>query len=283
MLNPDTNTRKEKIKEKHFETRRLMGSVWKIRVVLFVYVSVGVSAHDIGHSCLSCALCARFDGNMNESMCCSPSLVDGCPAPPVERDDNISMECSCKGTPASARFLPLDCFWKKVHAILAFGGSCILCAVAKLMVCTGLARRSKTGQEVSKTRHALVILRSPQVVLSAFVGGIVKFWLLAAHSANVLNCVAVLKGSFTVGIATDLSVFYIFQVDLSAAVDIGYLVGLCILAGAFAAAAFVRKLSFFHGCRSCQDAWFGYYDAFAAGAGCSAGRNSSSSLEGTAP
>ena len=31
---------------------RLMGSVWKIRIVLFVYVSVGVSAHDIGHSCL---------------------------------------------------------------------------------------------------------------------------------------------------------------------------------------------------------------------------------------
>ena len=42
---------------------RLMGSVWKIRIVLFVYVSDGVSAHDIGHPCLSCCVpCARFDG-----------------------------------------------------------------------------------------------------------------------------------------------------------------------------------------------------------------------------
>ena len=55
------------------ETHRLMGSVWKIRVVLFVYVSVGVSAHDIGHSCFSCVLCVRFDGFLNESVCCSPS------------------------------------------------------------------------------------------------------------------------------------------------------------------------------------------------------------------
>ena len=62
------------------------------------------------------------------------------------------------------------------------GGSCILCAVAKFLFCTGLARRSKTGKENSKTCHALVILCFPQVVFccgglvaaAAFVGGIVK-------------------------------------------------------------------------------------------------------------
>ena len=97
-------------------------------------------------------------------MYCSLSLVDGCSAPPVERDDSISVERSCKGTLASSRSLLLDCFWNIVHAILAFSASCILCVVAKLLFCTGLARRSKTGQEVSNTRHALVILRSPQVV-----------------------------------------------------------------------------------------------------------------------
>ena len=42
----------------------------------------------------------------------------------------------------------------------------------------------------------------------------------------------------------DLSVFHIFLVDLSADIDIVYFVGLCILAGAFAAAAFVRNLFF---------------------------------------
>ena len=234
--------------------------------------------------------CVRFDGFLNESMCCSPSLVDGWPAPPVERDDNTSVECSCILTPASSCYLLLDCFWNIVGGNLAFGGCCILFFVAKLRVCTGLAKRSKPGQEVSKTRHALVILRSPQVALccgglaaaAAFVGGSASFWLSAAHGANVMNCVAVLKGFFIIGTAMDLSVFHICPGDSCADIDIGCLVGICILAGAAAAAAFVWKFSFFHGFQSCQVARFGHHDAFTTG-GCSAGRNSPSSLEGTAP
>ena len=132
---------------------------------------------------------------MVECVCCSPSLVGGCLAPPVERDENISVECSCKETPVSLRHVLPDVFWNVVGAILAFGGCCILFFVAKLMACTGLGKRSKPGQEVSKTRQAIVILRSPQVALccgglaaAALVGGSAKFWLSAAHGANVLNC-----------------------------------------------------------------------------------------------
>ena len=222
-------------------------------------------------------------------VCVALRVVDGCPAPPVERGDNISVECSCKGTLDSSRYLLLDCFWNIVGAILASGGCCILFVVAKLMVCTGLARRSKTGQAVSKTRHALVILRSPHVALccgglaaaAALLGGSAKFWLSATHGANVMNCVAVLKCSFIVGTAMDLSVFHICPVDSCADIDIGCLMGICILAGAAAAAAFVWKFPFFsigsnpvklHGLVT-----------IATGSGCSAGRNSPSSLEGTAP
>ena len=177
------------------ETLRFLGPVWKIWVCFFVYVSVGVSAHGIGLSCLSCVPCAQFHGFLNETMCCPLSLVDDCSAPPDDGDDNISMECSCKGTPAS--YLPLDCFWNIVHAILAFGGSCILCAVAKFLFCTGLARRSKTGREVSKTCHALVILRSPQVVSCC--GGLAAAAAFVGVSSPPCECVELrrrVKGFF---------------------------------------------------------------------------------------
>ena len=163
------------------ETPRFLCPVWKILVCFCVYVSVGVSAHDdIGAPCLSCVPCAQFHGFLNETMCCPLSLVDHCSAPLDDGDDNIPVEFSCKETLAAN--LPLNCFWNIVHAILAFGRSCILCAVARFLFCTGLARRSKTGKEISKTCQTLVILRSPQVVFccgglvaaAAFVGGIVK-------------------------------------------------------------------------------------------------------------
>ena len=234
---------------------RLMGSVWKIRIVLFVYVSVGtVPAHDIGHPCLACCVpCARFDGWLNVSACCSPSLLDGCQAPPVERDDNISVECSCKETLDSPRHALLDGFWSVVGAILAFGGCCILFFVAKLMACTGLAKRSP-GQEVSKTRQALVHSPFPS-------GGVMLRWpgcssarrgefcLSAAHGANVMNCDVVLKGSFSAGIAMDLSVLNPCPVDSYADIDMGCLLnwtlGICISAGAAAAAAFDWKFPLF--------------------------------------
>ena len=47
---------------------RFLGPVWKIWVCFCVYVSVGVSAHDIGLSCLSCVPCAQFHGFLNETV-----------------------------------------------------------------------------------------------------------------------------------------------------------------------------------------------------------------------
>ena len=109
---------------------------------------------------------------------------------------------------------------------------------------------------MSKSRKALVILSSPQVALfcgglaaAALVGESAKFCLSAAHGANVMNCDVVLKGSSTAGIAMDLSVFNPCLVDSCADIDIGCLLtlGICISAGAAAAAAFDWKFPFFPG------------------------------------
>ena len=103
-----------------------------------------VSARDIGQPCSACCVpCARFDGWLNVSACCALSLFDGCQAQPVDREDNISAVCSYKETPDSPRHVLLDGFWSVVCAMLAFGGCCILFFVAKIMACTGLAKRSK--------------------------------------------------------------------------------------------------------------------------------------------
>ena len=88
------------------ETPRFLGPVWKIWVCFCVYVSVGVSAHDIGAPCLSCVPCAQFHGFLNETMCCPLSLVDHCSAPLDDGDDNIPVEISCKETRAA--YLPLN-------------------------------------------------------------------------------------------------------------------------------------------------------------------------------
>ena len=125
---------------------RLKGSVWKIRIVLFVYVSVGtVSADDIGHPCLACCVpCARFDGSLNVSAFCSPSLFDGCQALPVERDDNISVECSCKET-------LLVRFWPSVDA-----ASCSSLLRWRYVAVAWLQQRSSVGVRSSVCQQPTV-------------------------------------------------------------------------------------------------------------------------------
>ena len=161
---------------------RLMGWDGKTRMVLFVYVSVGiVSAHDIGSPCSVCCVpCARYDGWLNVSACCAPSLFDGCEAQLVACNDDNPAASFCKEMLDSPRHVLLDGFWSAAGAMLAFGGCCILFYVAKLMACTGLAKRSKPGQEASESRKKLVILRS-------LAGGVVLRW-PACNSAGRWEC-----------------------------------------------------------------------------------------------
>ena len=136
---------------------------------------------------------------------CAPSLFDGCEAQLVASNYDNPAESFCKEMLDSPRHVLLDGFWNAAGAMLAFGGCCILFYVAKLVACTGLAKRSKPGQEASKSRKELVILRSPQVKLrcgglpaAALAGGRMKLCkAVSARSAHVI------PGSVMISILAD--------------------------------------------------------------------------------
>ena len=232
----------------------------KTWVVLFVSSSLGlVCAHDSGSPCFaSCAPCVWLNLT-SETTCFAPCLVDRCDAQLGDYDLGELSDCKQLITDCCKEALKSPChtliigFWSAAHAMLAFGGCCCLVYVAMLVACSGLAKRSKPGQEDSKLIQAIVIAHAPQV--ESCCGGLAAAaqdngnWrcckaVSAARSACAISGVLELVGSFIAGFAMGPSraATTISLADLPAGLEVQHFVRCvftsCLKVGAVAAAAF---------------------------------------------